>query len=173
VILFLDTEFSGLNQPDPALISVALVKENSAFCYAELPPDTYLAKADPWVIENVIPLLWGGGWELPRAAVGAHLVTWIKAIDDRVMIVTDSPDFDFEIIKPLLNPWPKNLAKQAMRFDSFAMGQSRQPWLASVIASYHAQSGNVHPEHHAVHDAQALRTGFMAALEAGWWPRSI
>ncbi len=40
--------------------------------------------------------------------------------------------YDFELIKPLLNPWPRNLSRQPMRFDSLAMGVDRQAWLVDV-----------------------------------------
>lgn len=68
----------------------------------------------------------------------------------------------------ILNPWPHNLPKQAMIFDSYTMGVNRQPWLSGVMAEYHTAT---HPEHHALHDAQALRAGIRAALDAGWMPK--
>lgn len=39
MILFLDTEFTSLDQPKPGLISLALVSEIGDFFYVELPPD--------------------------------------------------------------------------------------------------------------------------------------
>lgn len=165
-ILFLDTEFTSLDQPNPDLISLGLVNEIGDFFYAELPPESYSRRASDWVRGNVLPSLWGGRWELPKAELSAHLVAWIEAQNDRAMIVTDAPDYDFALIKPLLNPWPRNLAKQAMLFDSYAMGVERQPWLSGVMAAYHASTKR--PGHHALYDAQAHRAGMMAALYAGW-----
>lgn len=84
------------------------------------------------------------------------------------MIVTNAPDYDFELLKSLLEPWPRNLAKQAIIFDSYALGVNRQAWLAGVMADYHTSAKL---EHNALHDAQALRVGMLVALERGWKPK--
>lgn len=167
MILFLDTEFTSLDEPTN-LISLALVNEHRDFFYAELPSGDYRDGASLWVRGNVLPLLWGGTWEIPRPELSARLVAWIEAIEDRCMIVTDSPEFDFELLKPLLNPWPRNLALQPMRFDSFAMGPNRQAWLLGIRERFHTKGK---PEHHALYDAQALHEAMMAALDAGWRPK--
>jgi len=170
MILYLDTEFSSLEAP--ALISIALVSERDQtdFFYAELPAVDYLDAASAWVRDNVMPLLWGGSWVISQPEIPARLVAWIEAHDERCMIVTDAPEYDFALIKPLLEPWPKNLAKQPMRFDSLAMGVNRQARLLDVRTRFHKE--NRAPEHHALCDAQALRAAMLAALEAGWKPRT-
>lgn len=167
MILFLDTEFTSLDQPDPDLISIALVREDGNYFYAELPPDAYSERASDWVKQNVLHLLDGGCRQLTRAILSSRLTEWIESIQDKTLIVTDAPDFDFELLKPLLSPWPRNLARQAMIFDSYSMGVSRQPWLFNIMQKYHEERG---PMHHALNDAQALRAGMMAALDAGWMP---
>ena len=171
MILFLDTEFTSLDNP-PDLISLALVNEHSHtnFFYAEVPRDDYQHAASPWVRHNVLPLLWGGSWAMPMADMSARLVKWIEANEDRCMIVTDSPEYDFELIKPLLNPRPVNLARQPMRFDSLAMGVNRQAWLLDVRNRFHTKE---QPAHHALCDAQALREAMRAALAAGWRPTLV
>lgn len=167
--LFLDTEFTSLDHPDPDLISIGLVNEIGDFFYAELPPESYIDRASYWVRGNVLPRLWGGRWEMPRTELSICLVAWIEAQGAPAVIVADAPDDDFALIKPLLNPWPRNLAKQPMIFDSYSMGVDRQPWLSGVMAAYHASSN--HPEHHAWYDAEGLRIGLMAAMETGWKPK--
>lgn len=167
-MLFLDTEFTGLDQTNPSLISLALVKDDGDFFYAELPPAGYLHRADLWVRENVLPLLWGGSYRMAPDELSEKLVAWIEAIAGDAMIVTDSPEYDFDMmLKPLLDPWPNNLARQALRFDSFTMGPDRQPWLSGVMEGFHNQE---QPPHHALYDALALREGMMAARTAGWSP---
>lgn len=168
MILFLDTEFTTIDNP-PDLISLALVNEHSQsdFFYAELPRADYQHAASPWVRNNVLPLLWGGSWAMPMQELSARLVRWIEDQDDRCLIVTDAPEYDFELIKPLLNPWPRNLSRQPMRFDSLAMGVNRQAWLVDVRRRFHTKE---QPAHHALCDAQALRETMMAALAAGWQP---
>jgi len=169
MILFLDTEFTSLEQRYPSLISLALVKEDGDFFYTELPPSSYMHRASPWVQENVLPHLWGGSYRMLMPDLAANVTAWIEAIQDEVKIVTDSPDYDFDLmLKPLLDPWPSNLARSPAIFDSYAMGTDHQPWLSNVIDGYHTEEL---PVHHALHDAQALRAGYIAALDRGWKPR--
>ena len=128
----------------------------------------YEHRASYWVRENVLPLLWAGSYRMPAWEMAEKLVQWIEAIDDRGMMITDAPEFDFEFVKALLLPaWPRNVAKECMRFDSYAMGPNMQEWLEAVMAEYHNEQ---RPEHHALHDAHSLRLGMMAALDAGWRP---
>jgi DNA polymerase III epsilon subunit-like protein len=168
MILFLDTEFTGLGQANPSLISLALVKEDGDFFYAELPPATYQHRADPWVRDNVLPLLWGGSYRMLPEELSAKLTAWIEAVAGRTTIVTDSPEYDFDMmLAPLLDPWPPSLARQALRFDSYAMGTDRQAWLSEVMGRFRDAE---RPEHHALYDALALREGMTAARGAGWTP---
>ena len=168
MMLFLDTEFSDMEAKDNSLISLALVREDGEFIYAELPIDEYQFGASPWVRNNVLPLLWGGAWVMDRREIQRHLLPWIEAIDDRVMICTDAPEFDFEFLKPLLHPWPGNLAKGCLRFDSLALGINRQAAMLNIKERFFKD--NNCPEHHALHDAQALMGMFMFALGSGWRP---
>lgn len=168
MLIVIDTEFTGLDQKQPKLISLGLVDETGRSFYAEFPPIDYRHECSDWVVDNVLPLLWGGEHILPEVLFKARLHAWIEEIGDRAMFVTDSPDFDFELVKPLLDPWPRNLASSPLRFDITAMGVNRQNWLAGIIAGYHTSQ---RPEHHALHDAFALREGLLAALERGWRPK--
>lgn len=57
MVLFLDTEFTGLGQRWPRLISIGLVSEDGQHSfYAELPAASFMEKVTPWVRENVLPL---------------------------------------------------------------------------------------------------------------------
>ena len=169
MLLFLDTEFTGLHL-NPGLISLGLVDETGKRTfYAELPEESYRSRCTDWVVENVLPLLEGGNSIVPIDALRIRLQEWIESFDDRTMLITDSPDYDFELIKLLFaGSWPKNLSKQPMQFDSYAMGEDRQPSLERTMQNYHSTA---RPEHHALHDAFALRTGMVAALDLGWWPK--
>ncbi|MEW5943263.1 MAG: hypothetical protein AB1710_05330 [Pseudomonadota bacterium] len=167
MLIFIDTEFTGLGQRQPKLISLGLADETGRSFYAELPEAYYRQQCSEWVEENVLPLLWGGEHVLPVEALKERLRTWIEDLQDRAMLVTDSPDYDFELVKALLEPWPHNLSKTPLQFDVTAMGVNRQKWLEGILATYHTQD---RPEHHALHDAFALREGVMAALERGWRP---
>jgi hypothetical protein len=169
MLLFLDTEFTGLHL-NPGLISLALVDETGKRTfYAELPEESYRSRCTDWVVENVLPLLEGGNSVLPIDELRIRLQEWIESFGDLAMLITDSPDYDFELIKLLFaGYWPSNLAKQPMQFDSYAMGEDHQITLESAMKSYHSPE---RPEHHALHDAIALRAGMVAALDLGWWPK--
>lgn len=168
MLIFIDTEFTGLGQQQPKLISLGMVDESARSFYGELPSEYYRQECSEWVVANVLPLLWGGDHVLPEALLKEKLQAWIEDIQDCAIIVTDSPDYDFELVKPFLDPWPRNLAKASLRFDETALGVNRQTWLSGVMAKHHTPE---RPEHHALHDAFALREGAMAAIEKGWQPR--
>lgn len=168
MILFLDTEFSDMDSKDNTLISFALVGDDGRFTYCELPPDEYEFGVSPWVRQNVLPLLWGGAWQMSRKQIQQQLVLWIQDIDDRVMICTDAPEFDIELLKPLLHPWPTNLSGQCLRFDTLARGPNKQAAMLNIKERYFKD--NNAPQHHALCDAQALRAMFQYAFEQGWRP---
>lgn len=76
MLVFLDTEYTGLSHPANArqLLSLALVAEDgSAQWYAEL-DGWELADCDPGVQRHVVPLLTGPS--LPRDAARASLQDW-------------------------------------------------------------------------------------------------
>jgi len=168
MLILIDTEFTGLDQPQPKLISLGMADETGRWFYAEMPEAEYRHECSDWVVENVLPHLWGGDYVLPVPQFQERLRSWIMEIQDRSMLVTDAPDFDFELVKAHLDPWPRNLAKVPLQFDTTAMGVNRQGWLAGIMAKYHTPD---RPEHHALHDAFALREGLIAALDRGWRPR--
>lgn len=167
VLIFLDTEFTGLNQIKPDLVSIGLVDETGREFYAELPPATYQVQLSEWTHNNVVPHLWGGKYIQRLDQIRGRLLPWITEIQDKAMIVTDCPDADFELLKPLLLTWPKNLAKFPMFFSSWSMGDNKQPALEKIMQSHFTPEC---PQHHALHDAHALRLGMQYALESGWMP---
>lgn len=157
MLLFLDTEFTGLSHPADArkLLSLALVAEDGrAQWYAEL-DGWALTDCDPWVQRHVVPLLTGPS--VSRDAARASLREWFTAMPRRLQAACDSP-IDFHFLLQLLGERPSNLAFQ--RHD-----------LAPLIntASYHdtvtAYFAKGHPEHHALHDARAYRLGWLAWMD--------
>lgn len=165
MLIFLDTEFTGLDQIKPDLISIALVDETGREFYAELPPAHYAVQCNEWVHFNVLPHLWGGGHVQSVACIRERLAVWIESIRDPAMIVTDCPDADFTLLKQLLPEWPKNLATDPILFNAWSMGDDWQPALEKRMSSYHTCD---RPAHHALHDAHSLRLGLLFSLENGW-----
>ena len=167
MLVFLDTEFTGLDQIKPDLISIALVDETGRDFYVELPPSTYQVQLSEWAHNNVVCHLQGGKHIQTLEQIRGRLLPWVTSIQDKAMIVTDCPDADFTLLKPLLPVWPKNLAKFPMMFSSWSMGDNKQPALEKFMMSYFTPE---RPQHHALHDAHALRLGMKHALESGWMP---
>ena len=152
-LLFLDTEFSGLGQRGPLLISIGLVSEHGEHSfYAELPADCYLDKAIPWVRANILPLLEGGEFVMEPETLREQLAQWVAALGS-VRIVTDAPDLDFAFLRAILDPLPANVHPKPIRFDSLSLGDQYR----AVLETYRcACFSSTKPEHHARHDAQAL-----------------
>lgn len=167
MLIFLDTEFTGLNQIKPDLVSIALVDESGRAFYAELPPSTYQAQLSEWTHNNVVSHLQGGKHIQRLDQIRGRLLSWITEIKDKAMIVTDCPDADFTLLKPLLLEWPKNLAKFPMMFSTWSLGDDKQTEMEKVMMSHFTPE---RPQHHSLNDAHALRLMMQYALESGWMP---
>jgi len=167
-LLFLDTEFTGIEQLRPALISFALVAEDGrASFYAEITHEFWHMKADPWVRQNVVPLLDRRDPLTPDEA-GWRLRQWLRGFHNTIRVITDAPDYDWHLIQPLLTPdWPEGLARCAYRFDSQSLGPTERPWVRGLIDQHFTPYT---PQHHALHDASALRNAWCMVRESGWEP---
>lgn len=168
MLLFLDTEFTGLDQSKPDLISIALVDETGRQFYAELPEFNWTVQCNEWVHFHVVPHLWRGDWVQSTSVVSDRITSWIEDIEEEAVIVTDCPDVDFFAqLKPLLSRWPKNLHPWPMQFSTWSVGDALQPVLQKQLDDYYSTE---RPAHHALHDARALRLCMMYARERGWHP---
>jgi hypothetical protein len=168
MLICLDTEFTGLNQAKPDLISIGLVDENGREFYAELPESHWTVQCNEWVHFNVLPHLWGGTYTQTETSIRERLTSWIESIPEEVVIVTDWPEGDFFLqLKKLLLPWPSNLNTWPMQFSSWSMGDEQQLVLRKLMDDYHTP---LRPWHHALHDAHSLRLALMYAIEHGWRP---
>ena len=156
MLIFLDTEFTGLGQRWPRLISIGLIDEDGQTFYAELPPASYLPKVTEWVAANVLPLLDGAGAVQQGRDLCEHLASWI-AERGPAQVVTDAPNFDFRFLESMLSPWPPNLDRTPIvpKFDAEA-GER----FVNAIEKAFAQGLR---RHHALDDAKALRLAWLAA----------
>jgi hypothetical protein len=165
MLVFVDTEFTGLDQEKPDLISIALVDEAGREFYAELPPSHYAVQCNEWVHLNVLPHLWGGKHVQSVPVIRDRLTAWLAAGGDGLVIVTDCPDADFRFLRWLLLQWPPNVAPAPRLFSSWSMGDEEQPQLQARMQNYHSIE---RPAHHALHDANSLRACMLYALKHGW-----
>jgi hypothetical protein len=162
MLVFVDTEFTGLDQEKPDLISIALVDEEGHQFYAELPPSHYAVQCNEWVHLNVPPHLWGREYVQSVPLVRDRLAEWLAAGGHRVVIITDCPDADFRFLRWPLPQWQSNVAPAPRLFSSWSMGDEEQPKLQARMHSYHSTE---RPLHHALHDANSLRAGMLYAMK--------
>ncbi|MCG5078907.1 hypothetical protein [Paraburkholderia tagetis] len=121
MLLFLDTEYTGLGQSPPKLISLALVAEDgSREFYAEFADGWTPDDCTPYVQREVLPLLEG-----PRLSYGearAALRGWLDRAPRAVQVACDSEtDWRFLLDLPSL-PLPANLADR--RYDLRPLGDT-------------------------------------------------
>ncbi|ABR91865.1 Hypothetical protein mma_3038 [Janthinobacterium sp. Marseille] len=171
MLIFLDTEFTGLDQRKPDLISIGLVDETGQEFYAELPEVHWTVQCNEWVHFNVLPHLHGSDdYVQNEALISESLVAWIENISDKAIIVTDCIDADFTQLKRLLQKWPNNLDVRPIQFTAWSMGEDKQPTLQTLMNNYY---GPGRPRHHALHDAHALRLAALYAVKNGWQPENL
>ena len=159
-LLFLDTEFTGLGQRSPHLISMGLVSEDGRHSfYAELTPESYVDTCSFWVQANILPLLEGGDRVMEPDTLRQRLTAWIGVLGD-VRIVNDAPDYDFAFLRATLEPWPANVDPKPIRFDTQVLGDCHRETLEIYRGAYFTPTK---PEHHSGHDARALRQSWQRA----------
>ena len=142
LLLFLDTEFTGL-MSEPNLISIALVSEDGREFYAELTDTWEMEECDPFVQEQVLPLLEGGKFQMTWDELTERLPEWIVAFGRPVRIATDAVAADWEWIQKICyaaNSWPTNLSHQPLALPSGveAFEKERERCYASGMRRHHA-----------------------------------
>ena len=109
--LFLDCEFTKLSAT-AKLISLALVAENGREFYVELLDTWREEDCSDFVIEIVLPQLWGGGNAQPIIRARTALLDYLASFDEVLEIVTDAPQYDWELFCELAyddGKWPRNI----------------------------------------------------------------
>lgn len=163
MLIFLDTEFTGLNQSDPKLISIGLVPadgRNEFYAEIEIGDGwTYFDCAE-FVRLEVLPLLKGGNRLVTRAELRDKLLAWFATLPRNCQIACDS-EIDMRLLRQALgDAWPANLAPK--HFDLRDMANSTV--FDRAVAEYFEWT-NAKP-HHALHDARANRKGWLAYCDA-------
>jgi hypothetical protein len=159
VLIFLDTEYTGLGQASPKLISLALVAEDGRReFYVELTDTWRRDDCTEFVKCEVLPLL--NGPYRTSAEARDELRAWFADAPREVQAACDS-ETDFRFLIDLLGaPRPPNLAPRY--FDL-------RPLIDTTIYDFtlmaYYQTDN--RMHHALADARAYRRGWLAWMDAG------
>lgn len=160
--VLLDTEFTSLNYPK--LISLGLVTaDGRKSYYAEL-SDTYRqVDISPFVWHEVRKHLQGSEFAKPREQVGNELREWFRALAAcRIVILNDALEYDGLLMKTNFAKDLTGLPIEYCRFDSLSMGVEFAVRLRNARQVYF---NDKRPQHHALHDAFALR----AMLTEAWY----
>jgi hypothetical protein len=158
MLLFLDTEYTGYGQPNPKLISLALVAEDGRReFYVELTDTWNVEDCTEFVRNKVLPLL--DGPQRTYIQTRAELRAWLNEAPRSIQVACDSAT-DFRFLRELIGaPCLPNLA--ASYFDLRPLIDSTV--YDSAVAAHH----QVDPrEHHALVDARAYRLGWLAWMDS-------
>lgn len=165
-LLTLDTEFTDFVSCE--LVSIGLAHEDGEQTfYAEVREAFNSPHWSAFAWDVVRPLLDGPESAVPASALGRKLYDWLRLIPRPLIILTDAPGYDWQLMKTALGPLIKHLVIQPYRFDSMCLGEAQSIALARARMSYY---GHGRCEHHALHDAMALRETLTMAKENGWMP---
>jgi hypothetical protein len=162
MLLFCDTEFTGLGQPNPRLISLALVPADGGNpFYAEIAEGDGWERSDcnSFVLREVLPILNGGKYIVPSNELRHLLLAWFTGMPRSVQVACDSV-IDFRFLKDILDAdWPNKLEKQY--FD--LSGLITNSIYDQTVTRYYTHAC---PPHNALADAQAYRLGWLAWMDA-------
>ena len=158
MLIFLDTEFTGLFQADPKLISLAMVPADGRTpFYAELIEGEGWTRNDctEFVMLNILPILKGGEYSVNRTELRERLLAWFEGLPRSVSAACDS-EIDFHFLQQVLSDcWPENLHE---RYYDLRPLIDTGVYHHAVQHFYTADQ----PMHNALADAQAYRQGWMA-----------
>ena len=162
MLIFFDTEFTGLGKPNPKLISLALVPDDGRNpFYAEI------AEGDGWtlndcnsfVLREVLPILNGGKHIVPSTELSNLLRVWFADMPRSVQIACDSV-IDFRFLRTILAAeWPDKLEEQYFDLSTLITNSIYD----QTVNRYYTQE---RPPHNALADAQAYRLGWLAWMDA-------
>ncbi|MDP2587715.1 MAG: 3'-5' exonuclease [bacterium] len=160
-IIFFDTEFTSLDPYKGEIISIGLVKPSGEELYLEVEHQGYV---NPWVKDNVVPLL--EGKPLPRERVAREVNKF--AGETMPFLVSYVVEFDAPYLYKLLGVTDEQTNKSlpyhwvVIDFASllFGMGRSPDSLSGSKKSALLAELGidrSAYREHHALEDAKLLR----------------
>lgn len=157
MLIFLDTEFTDFI--DCELISIGMVSEDGQHAFYAEVQDFDRAKCNPYVQTGIWPLLGGiPNAIMKRADLTKRLRTWFAGLPRSLTIACDSY-IDWEL---LVDVFDGDLPVQIVgRYDLRSLIDTTV--FNKAVCQYHEQPNQ--PWHHALHDAQAHRAGWLAWMD--------
>lgn len=161
--VFVDTEFTSLDNRFMELISVGMIDETGREFYLEV-NDFNWSYMSRFVRYVVLPLLGRpGALVVPEEEVQQRVRDWLRSLGEPVTLVVDSP-IDIRIV-PGLRRAPE--VEGAVLLDG-AKGALCGLWIDGYFASHRDVR-----RHHALEDARALRMAYLAVKEDGDRPLNL
>ena len=164
--IFVDTEFTSFGRME--LVSLGAVTVDGREFYAETSDHDAGDRSD-FVQKTVVPLLRGGAWSMPRDVLGARFAAWVASLGAPCRIVCDYSG-DWALASALLSGrWPEGLAASQLTWTyGLANGGTPEHQAAKRRAWEAAQAHFARePQHHALHDARAMRAAWIAERATG------
>lgn len=145
-ILFLDTEFTGFK--DPKLISIGIVAVSGEEFYAEV--EYSIDDCSDFVRATVLPLL-NRNKRYSLAELKSELSSWIETVrQGGPMLICYDSEYDRTMLRQIFT----NETPIGTIFRN--LGAS----YVNKIKMYEWHVKHAQPEHHALHDARALKYAF-------------
>ncbi len=162
MILFLDTEFTDFDQPE--LISIGLSSEDGGHEFYAERTDVDLSRCSDFVRAAVLPKL-GQDMEVPggrldAAGLAGALLAWLEQVH-----ALNTPPEDGGAVLVLYD------LQADLDLFRGAVGGDLPAWIEghNVAVRLGWVGANAGPHaHHALHDARALRTAWLATRPAAW-----
>lgn len=166
MIVFFDTEFTGLHTLQKGLISIGCIATDGREFYAELTDTWDDHMCSMFTFNTVLPLLQGGEYRMGVDELAVRLKAWIEELtDDEIVFHSDSPAFDWPFIEEIFNyhGWPENLRRTCAQI-CFEEYKQRHAYSAAE-ANYWQDHGA--RQHHALVDARCALFAWKYASRKG------
>lgn len=166
MIVFFDTEFTGLHTFQKGLISIGCITTDGREFYAELTDTWNDHLCSMFTLNTVLPLLQGGEYRMGVSELAVRLKAWIEGLTDKeVVFHSDAPTFDWAFIEEIFNynGWPKNLRRKCalICFEEYKQRHAYSAALANFWKDHGAR------QHHALVDARSMLFAWKYANRRG------
>lgn len=159
MLIFIDTEFTGLKTKTPFLLSIGMVSGDGLHeFYAEIPEGDGWTRSDceDFTLDEVLPLMWGGSHEVSAKELPDRIRAWFESLPGTHRIASDN-QVDVRFLNQVLgSAWPENLDHQWIHIGTMV----GSPAYKKAVDAFLKAEKDRHA-HHALIDARANRVGWL------------